>query len=230
MKPTHTHCIFDMDGVLLDTERLYTEVAVALLSTYGKTFTLDLKQKIMGRPAQQAAAFLIDHFKLPLEPEDFLSQRNDHLEALLATCQPMPGAPELVRRLHQLGVPQAVATGSSDAWLAIKKQNHEAWFVHFESIVTSDHPDLKRGKPHPDVFLLAAQHMDADPACCLAFEDSHSGLRAAKAAGMTTIYVPDPHTAMSDVPQEADHVLPSLRSFEPSAWIAAHVLLPGENA
>src|SRR6185295_8179804 len=98
-----------MDGVLLDTERFYTEVTQAIVGRWGKVFDWSVKGNMIGRNARDAAAYLVDALALPITPADYLREREAALEKLMPTARPMPGAVELTRALHDRGVPQAVA-------------------------------------------------------------------------------------------------------------------------
>ncbi len=123
----------------------------------------------------------------------------------------------LIRHLHSHGVPIAVATSSSKPTLAEKTKNHRAVFDLFHHVVTGSHPDLKHGKPAPDIFLLSARLFDPppDPANCLVFEDAPNGVQAASDAGMQSVMVPHKNLA----PQytlKATQVLHSLIDFRPS--------------
>jgi pseudouridine-5'-monophosphatase len=127
-----------------------------------------------------------------MTPEDYLVEREAALEAMMPQAAAMPGARELCAGLAAIGVPQAVATSSSRRFFALKTSQHAEWFASFAAIVVGDDPRLARGKPAPDIFLLAAQDLGADPSDCVVIEDSPVGLEAARAAGMQVVAVPYP--------------------------------------
>jgi pseudouridine 5'-phosphatase len=188
-----THILFDMDGVLLDTEPLYTKSIQAVTSRFGKTFDWGLKEQIMGRGRLAAAAFLVDALALPLDAETFLVERDVVLMDLLAEAVEIPGAEAFTRGLHQRGLKLAVATSSERRLFHHKTQHHQDWFSIFSAVVCGDDPRLTHTKPAPDIFLIAARELGAEPACCLVFEDSPAGIQAALAAGMRVVALPDPN-------------------------------------
>lgn len=184
--------IFDMDGVLLDTERLYTEATQQIVGRFGKTFDWRVKGEMIGRPALDSARHLVDALSLPIAPEDYLREREVIFETLMPTAEPMPGARELVAALAARGVPHAVATSSSTRIFELKTRRHRDWFERFPVIVRGDDPRCLRGKPAPDIFLIAAADLGVAPESCVVIEDAPAGLAAARAAGMAVVIVPDP--------------------------------------
>lgn len=213
----HLAVIFDMDGLLLDTENLYMQASQELLSQYGKTFDWSLKEKIMGRPSAVSAKIVVEALDIPLTPEAYLAQRQEKLMVLFQNVAPMPGARELCLHLQANGIMHALATSSTKSLYELKSRAHQDWFHGFNTIVTGDDPTIKNGKPAPDIYLLAAKRLGIDPAYCIAFEDSPSGVEAALAAGMTVMAVPDerldPHLI-----RHAHEILPSLEAFDLKKW------------
>ena len=108
-----THVIYDMDGLLLDTESLNEKVNKEIARRYGKTFDIFVKLKIAGRTTLDSAKIVIDLLNLPLTPEEYLQERNKLLYPLYSQTKPLPGAINLTQHLHQQGIPQAIATSSS---------------------------------------------------------------------------------------------------------------------
>jgi pseudouridine-5'-monophosphatase len=131
----------------------------------------------------------------------------------------MPGAVELTRALAARGVPQAVATSTGRRLFDLKTQRHRAWFETFRAIVLGDDPRIARGKPAPDIFLLAARELGADPATCVVLEDAPSGVSAARAAGMRVVAVPYPGMDPAQL-ADADVVLSSLVEIDPARLAA----------
>lgn len=187
-----THVVWDMDGVLLDTERLYTQATREIVARYGREYDWTLKSEMMGRRAIEAAQLLVERLGLPLTPEEYLRESWAVLERLMPTAGAMPGARELTAALAARGVPQVVASSSPRHLFDLKTTSHRDWFASFDAIILGDDPRVVRGKPAPDIFLLAASTLAASPACCVVVEDAPAGVAAARAAGMQVIAVPDP--------------------------------------
>lgn len=185
-----THVIFDLDGTLLDSEPLYSLAAERVCAQHGKRFTLALKSAIMGGDTLSGAATVIAALDLPLTPVAYIEARERELSALWPTLTAMRGAPELIARLEALGIPMAIAT-SGHRHITEAKLAHHPFLQRIEVRITGDDPRLARGKPAPDIFLLAARTLAAQPERCLVVEDSLLGVQAGLAAGMRTIALID---------------------------------------
>jgi pseudouridine-5'-monophosphatase len=209
--------IFDMDGLLLDTEGLYTLAIQDIAARHGKVFDWSVKRHTIGLGALESAQVVVERLGLPMTPQDFLDERDPLIRQLFVTAQPMPGARELVEHLHRHRVPIAVATSSRRDYFELKTQQHGDWFGLMDVIVTADDPEVGAAKPAPDLYQVAARRLQADPATTLAFEDSPSGVQAAVAAGLRVIAIPDPAMDHALYPQ-ASAILASMNDFSPAAW------------
>ena len=217
MPPNISCLIYDMDGLLLDTEGIYTEVTQQIVGEYGKVFDWSVKEKIIGRRSIQAAEIIVESLDLPISPQDYLDSRKDVLLEKFKDTEALPGAKEMTTHFFKLGIPQAIATSSSSPMFEAKFEKHKKWFSQFTQIVRGDDPELKEGKPAPDIFLLAAKRLRVDPAECLVFEDAPTGTEAALAAGMSVVVVPDPNMDHCHY-KNASQIISSLKDFDPEYW------------
>ena len=212
-----THVIYDMDGLLLDTESLHERVNSEVAQRYGKTFTTEAKIAIAGRPTLDSAKVLVDLLQLPLSASEYIVERNELLYPLYGTAQVLPGTVELIRHLASHNIPQAIASSSSRYHFDLKTVNHQLWLKLLQITTLGDDPEIKLGKPAPDIFLLAAKRLNAPPENCLVFEDSVAGMQAAIAAEMSVVVIPDP-VFERHLFEGADLVLSSMKEFKPREW------------
>jgi pseudouridine 5'-phosphatase len=215
--PEITHIIYDNDGLLLDTEPFYTEAHQVMAARFGKVFDWTIKSKMIGLRAEDSANVAIGALQLPFTVNEYLEERKHLLKELFPKADAMPGAERLTMHLHNAGIPQAVATSSDKYNFDLKITRHQEWFKIFQCIVFGDDPAIAQGKPAPDIFLLAAQRIEADPAHCLVIEDSPAGIEAARAAGMFALAVPDPN--MDDAAYANAHqIIRNLNELDLSDW------------
>ena len=187
---------FDMDGLLLNTEHLYDVVINDLLSTRGQSFTRETKLAMMGRGAQPALKILKERHNLT---DDWTSLAQE-IESRLIRILPdklglMPGVQILLDKIKQCDRPAVVVTSSPRSF-AVTALRQVDILERFEFLVCGE--DVERGKPAPDIYLRAAEKLGLPPHQILALEDSHTGSRAAVAAGFHTIAVPGEHSADQD--------------------------------
>lgn len=215
-----SHVIFDMDGLLLDTESIYDRVLGDIVESYGKVFGDELKLKIMGRTDQMFAEIIVADLSLPITEHEFLEQFYRLCRQRFLTVNLLNGAELLIKHLHQHNVPFCMATSCSREIAEIKMKSHQHLFDLFShKVMGSTDPEVKHGKPAPDIFLIAANRFATKPSPseCLVFEDAPNGVRAAIAAGMQCVMVPDVSIA-EEHRKEATIVLRSLAEFQPEVF------------
>ena len=187
-----SHVIFDLDGVLLDTEPIYTQATQDVVSEYGKVFDWSVKGDMIGRGQLEGAEYLVRVLDLPIAPEEYIERRLPKLLELFPTVKEIAGAARFVRTLHDRRVPMGVATSGERSLTDLKISRH-GWFALFERLVCGDDPGIARPKPAPDIFLATADQLGVSPADCVVIEDSLAGVEAALAAEMSVVALPDPN-------------------------------------
>ncbi len=211
--PDSRGLIFDLDGTLLDTEPLYSEAAQKVLDPFGHTYTLELKTKVMGGDSHRSAQLTIDEFGLPHTADEFLKERESHLEVLFPDAVEIEGAGDFLSWGRESDRLLGLAT-SSHSHLCDLKLMKRTWRDVFNAVVCGDHNDLERGKPAPDIFLLCADKIGVAPGDVVVFEDSRNGILAAKAAGMIVVAIRSPYTDDDDL-READIKVDNFRELLP---------------
>jgi len=182
--------IFDLDGVLLDSEQLWNEAKHALVRTAGGRWREDAPHAMMGMSAPEWSAYLHDELAVPLDRAEINRLVVQDIEARYrATLPLLPGAVEAVQRLAARW-PLGLASSSDRPVIDLALQT-AGLTECFRATVSSE--EVLRGKPAPDVYLEAARRLKVDPGRAVAIEDSSNGLRAAAAAGVAVIAVPNPH-------------------------------------
>ena len=188
-------CLFDLDGLLLDTEPLHAQAWQEAAAHFGCALSVQQLLALRGRRRLDCAAQVIHWIQQsggqPPSSDALLAVRQPIAEALLVHAHPTPGAMQLVQRCQDLNIPMALATSSSRAAVELKARPHP-WLAAIATRVHGDDPELEAGKPAPDVFVLAASRLGVPAATCWAFEDSPAGAQSALAAGCQVHVVPAP--------------------------------------
>lgn len=200
--------VFDMDGLLFDTEALYRDVVIATALEAGHDLPLDFYLSTVGTPLQGTREAFVRRYGAGFDFDGFwTTAMQRYVKAVETELRLKAGVLELLALLDKLALPRAIATSS----------HHEHARHHLGAFGLSDrfhavvaHGDYARGKPHPDPFLKAAERLGVEPAHCLALEDSWHGVRAASAAGMMTVMVPDLMIATPEMAQLCAHIAADL--------------------
>jgi beta-phosphoglucomutase-like phosphatase (HAD superfamily) len=201
--------IFDMDGTLLDTERVAQEAFFLACSDLSVTPRVDLLLRCVGAAAPIARRVLAQGYGPEFDCEALWEAWGRHFSAL-GQAAPAPlkeGAIALLDLVAQLGLPMAIATSSGTVH-AVEKLRQAGLLVRFKTVIGAD--QVHRPKPDPEVYLKAAAYLGVAPGACLAVEDSEYGVRAAHAAGMTVIQIPDLTQPTADLKSLGHIVLTSL--------------------
>ncbi|MGB1417119.1 MAG: HAD family hydrolase [Synechococcus sp.] len=177
-----TAFLFDLDGLLLDTEPIHGRAWSTAARHFGTELSDAQLLSLRGRRRQDCAEQVDRWLSEPVGAKALLEIQQPCARALLPQAPAMPGAQDLVRFGYDNGLSMALVTSSSEQAVAFKTQPHP-WLQLIETRIYGDDPDLSRGKPDPQPFLLAAQRLGCPVDRCWAFEDSDAGMTAALAAG-----------------------------------------------
>jgi HAD superfamily hydrolase (TIGR01509 family) len=224
-RPPIQAIIFDMDGLLVDSETVAGEAMRSLLQEYGHEMRPGTFEGALGRRMPEAVALLAENYQLHLPLDDLVSAFDQaRLNALRGNVVAMPGAAALLDWVRAAGMRLALATSSyrRHADVALEEAGLQG---RFDVEVTGD--EVSHGKPEPDLFLLAATRLGIAPDACLVFEDAPAGLEAAARAGMRRAWVPNDHTRGLNVPVEVDVILESLT--DAIAWLEGEGIGAGRD-
>lgn len=184
--------VFDLDGLMFNTEDLYREALRHLVARRGHEYSQELYDAMMGRPAAVALRILIDRLRLTDTVEQLASESLTMvLELMAREAAPMPGLLALLDALEQHGLPKAIATSSNRFFLERLLGQFDL-AERFAFTLTAE--DVTHGKPHPEIYLTAAQRFELPPQQLLVLEDSATGCQAAVQADTYAVAVPGDHS------------------------------------
>ncbi len=206
--------IFDMDGLLIDSEPLQFRAWSEYVETLGHRLTGDVLSNMLGRRLIDSARVVVDAFALDMAAEEVAEERDRYFLSMVpGKIGPQPGAIELVNTLQCRQIPMALATSGHRRYVDMALES--ACIPRLFTVeVTGDL--VTHGKPHPETFLTAASLLGTEPARCLVLEDAPNGVNAAVAAGMPCLAIPGHETSHDDL-AGADAILESLADV--TGWI-----------
>ena len=182
--------VFDLDGVIVDSEQVWDEVREAYAKERGGVYPESATRDMMGMSSPEWSRYMAETLRVPGTPEEINAAVVERMLERYGEAPPLiPGAVEAVRRIAARW-PLAIASSSNPELIEVVVRAAGLDGV-FQAAVSSQ--EVPRGKPAPDVYLEAARRLGADATSCGAVEDSHNGIRSAKAAGMHVVAVPNPH-------------------------------------
>ncbi len=187
---------FDLDGLMFNTEDLYSDVGGEILRRRGKQVTRELLSEMMGRQGHVALQIMIDRHQLEESVEQLQAESDEVFDSFLdARLAPLPGLLFLLNTLEERQIPKAITTSSRRHFVdrCLEVANLQG---RFQFILSAE--DIHQGKPHPEIYSTAARRFAVDAGEMLVLEDSHNGCRAAIGAGAFTVAVPGEHSRDHD--------------------------------
>jgi HAD superfamily hydrolase (TIGR01509 family) len=209
MPPPLRAAIFDLDGVLADSEPWWNEIDAKLLAEYGVTYRGEYHRNVLGVSYRLAVEFYKKAFGLSAPTEELMRRRGEIAAEFFANRVGLfPSTRVVLEELREMNLRLAIATSSMSASARPFLNRHELT-TFFDVIVTGE--EIERGKPAPDIYLRAAGKLGVPADACLVIEDALSGIAAAKAAGMRVAAIPDTRFVdPREYEKEADYLLGSL--------------------
>ena len=203
--------IFDLDGVLADSEPAWDDIDAKLLSEYGVTYRGEYHREVLGVSYKGSVEFFKKTFNITAPTEELMRRRGEIATEFFANRIGLfPHTKEVLENLQQMNPPVRLGLATSSVSVSARPfLGRHQLTSFFEVIVTGD--EIERGKPAPDIYLRAAEKLDIAPSECLVIEDSLSGVAAAKAAKMRVAAIPDRRFVdPNEYKKEADYVLVDL--------------------
>lgn len=201
--------LFDMDGTLVDSERVGQKAWAATADEMGIEIPDDLVRSFIGRPSHSCRALLVEHLGGDV---DLANRVYDlHVELFLKFVETdlelKPGAIEVLEALKAAGYPLAIATSTARV-RAVPRLERFDMLKYFDSVTCGD--EIENGKPAPDIFIESARRLGYDPTACAVIEDSHNGVRSCHASGARVFMIPDIVAPTPEIEEMCAAVLPSL--------------------
>ena len=211
MSQRYRAVIFDMDGVLVDSEPAFFEALNEVLAPTGKQIDWERYQRFLGTSVSATWRGVIETLGLEADPQQYVERYNEVLLDVLRRPRPLlPGVAALIKELKRRKVPIGLATSSWQAWVEAVLESVALPLETFDAVVWRQM--VEKSKPAPDLYLKAAELLLMPPEGCIAIEDTPAGIAAAKAAGMFAVQVRSASTAFPPI-DNADLVLESLEDF-----------------
>ena len=216
LMPRYSAIIFDVDGLIVDSEELYSRTYIETLADFGKTIVREEYTACVGIPVEENAAQAVKLFELNTTPEAYCEAWMDRFEEAISTPGGIDLMPYIVDLLKHVSERYPLGIASSTKRQRMMMTLTTGLLPHidvdslddmFSTILSGS--DVIHTKPAPDIYLLAAEELEVDPARCVVFEDSQAGVIAGKSAGMTVWAVPNFYTSHQDHSQ-ADRILDGL--------------------
>ncbi len=204
--------IYDLDDLMVDSDKIHFQAWKSLFENHGLKFELPghLHKQLIGRRIVDILEILIDHFSLNVNFDSFFHEREAiFVDLIKKNLEALPGMENSIQFCRDQNLRTAIASSGTNLYI---QAVIEKFSLHsdFDSVITGD--DVKEGKPHPEVYLTAAQKLETPPENCLVLEDAQKGIEAAKAAGCICWAVEAGNTPPQDRSQ-ADLIMPTLKEF-----------------
>jgi HAD superfamily hydrolase (TIGR01549 family) len=221
-EPSYQAVIFDMDGLIVDTENIYYNAYNQTLNDLGVNIPREGYVRCVGHPVENNSADAVKLYDLPIRPEDFLESWMKRFESAIEDpkqIELMPGFLDLLAHLRKQNFKLGIASSTPRHRMQTTLRNGVLPHLNVTSLdeifgAIYSGSDVTNTKPDPEIYLKAAAKLEVEPKLCMVFEDSVAGIQSAKAAGMTAMAVPNFFTAHHDH-SEADRILKSLTEAIP---------------